>query len=55
MGGRGKDVKKVVFPAQSPNPPLPAHMQTRLEVEWGLVKTEVTDRKVGEREMIKGD
>lgn len=48
--GRGNgDVKKAVFPAQSPYPPLPAHSQTGLELEWGLVKIEATDGKVGER------
>lgn len=49
--GKGNsDVKKAVFPAQSPYPPLPAHTQTGLELAWGLVKIEATDGKVRERE-----
>lgn len=49
--GRGNgDVKKVVFPAQSAYPPLPAHTQTGLELEWGPVRIEATDGKGRERE-----
>lgn len=51
MRGRGNgDVKKAAFPARRPYPHLPAHMQTGLELGWGLVKIEATDGKVGERE-----